>query len=85
MSEERRFQTNRIGQVLRDQGRKQRWLAEQIGTHESLISEWVNGRRTISETRARQVADALGIPFYLLFDVTIATDNSADVYIREAA
>ncbi len=78
MSEERRYDATRLAQVLRDQGRKQRWLAEQIGTHESLVSEWVNGRRSISEARGRQIADALGIPFYLLFNVTSVINKITD-------
>jgi transcriptional regulator with XRE-family HTH domain len=73
MRDEPRYNASRLAQCLRDQGRKQRWLAEKIGTHESLVSEWVNGRRSIGQRRAQQVADALGIPFYLLFDVTEET------------
>lgn len=72
-----RYDATLLTRVLRDQGRKQRWLADQIGTHESLVSEWVNGHRTISERRARQVADVLGVPFYLLFTVANATEKEA--------
>lgn len=75
MKDEQRYDATLLAQFLRDQGRKQRWLAEQIGTHESLVSEWVNGRRTISERRARQVAQALGVPFYLLFPVTTESED----------
>ncbi len=70
MNGEQRYDATLLAQVLRDQGRKQRWLAAEIGTHESLVSEWINGRRLIGEPRARQVAKALGVPFYLLFNVT---------------
>jgi transcriptional regulator with XRE-family HTH domain len=70
MSDEQRYDATLLAKVLRDQGRKQRWLAAEIGTNESLVSEWVNGRRTVSEHRARQVASVLGVPFYLLFHVT---------------
>lgn len=75
MSNEPRYDATLLAQVLRDQGRKQRWLASAIGTHESLVSEWVNGRRTIGERRARQIADILGMPFYLLFPVTDVTES----------
>lgn len=77
MRNDPRYDATLLAQVLRDQGRKQRWLAAEIGTHESLVSEWVNGRRTISEHRARQVAEVLGMPFYLLFPVTHVTETVA--------
>lgn len=80
MDDEPRFDATLLTQFLRDQGRKQRWLADRLGVHESLVSEWVNGRRTISEHRARQIATVLGVPFYLLFPVTKETD-----YVTEEA
>ena len=85
MSNEPRYDATLLAQVLRDQGRKQRWLAERIGTHESLVSEWVNGRRTISEHRARQIASVLGVPFYLLFPVTNETETVRESTAETAA
>lgn len=75
MEDEQRYDATLLTQFLRDQGRKQRWLAERLGVHESLVSEWVNGHRSISEHRARQIAAILGVPFYLLFPVTKETEN----------
>lgn len=85
MSNEQRYDAALLAKFLRDSGRKQRWLAEQIGTHESLVSEWVNGRRTISERRARQVAAVLGVPFYLLFPVANASESDTEKPERSAA
>ncbi len=70
-----RYSATRLAEVLEDQGRKQRWLASQIGIHESIVSDWINGRRTLSEDRAKQVAEALAIDFYLLFPVPNGTDS----------
>lgn len=77
MSTEERYDATLLAKYLRDQGRKQRWLAERIGTHESLVSEWVNGRRTIGRRRAEQVAQVLNLPFYLLFPVANESENDA--------
>ncbi len=62
-----RYHTIRIGPTLKEQGRKQRWLADQVGIHESVVSDWVNGRRTVDELRARQISKIMGVPFILLF------------------
>jgi plasmid maintenance system antidote protein VapI len=75
MRDEQRYDASLLARYLHDQGRKQRWLAEQVGVHESLVSEWINGRRTLSELRAKQVARVLGVPFYLLFNVTEETNS----------
>ncbi len=74
-----RYRTSQIGPALKEQGRKQRWLAEQLGVHESIVSDWVNGRRTVDHLRAKQIARVLDIPFYLLFNDTFVSDSVTGV------
>jgi transcriptional regulator with XRE-family HTH domain len=70
MKEITRYKADRLAATLEGRGIKQRWLAEQLGIHESIVSDWTNGRRTLSESRARQVAKVIGIPFIVLFGDT---------------
>jgi len=78
-----RYKASQLAAVLENQGRKQRWLALQLGIHESIVSAWISGKRTLGEDRAKQVADTLGLPLFLLFDVTNGTETVAET--REVA
>lgn len=56
-----------LKQILAAEGRKQRWLAEQIGVHESLVSRYCRGLHPDDRTKAaiaavlgRTVADLWG-------------------------
>lgn len=48
-----------LKRVLDEQGRRQNWLAEQVGVHESHISRIVNGLHCNDATQ-RKIACALG-------------------------
>lgn len=75
MDRQTRYTGHQLGKVLSAQGRKKRWLASQVGVHESLIGKIITGHRTASEELARGVANALGLPLFLLFDVHDGTDS----------
>lgn len=49
----------RLGQILRSEGRRQRWLADQIGVDEATMSHYVHGRH-VPDDRKAVIADALG-------------------------
>ena len=79
MKDKIRYHTIQIGPALKEQGRKQRWLADRIGVHESVVSDWVNGRRTVDQHRAKQIAEVMDIPFYLLFNDTFVAESVTGV------
>lgn len=64
-----RFAAPNLEAVLLAQGRKQRWLADRAGTTESLLSKLVVGKHTVDEALGERIADALGVPFSLLFEL----------------
>lgn len=69
LQETERYSSENLGDVLRQQGRKARWLAGQIGVSESLISMVISGSRTLGREHAERVADILGEPFFVLFKI----------------
>ena len=61
---------NRIKELLARNGRKVKWLAEQIGCHPTEVSQWIAGRRTPSLPRAIKIASILGCTVEDLFSIT---------------
>lgn len=49
-----------LRRVLQDQGRRQNWLAEQVGCDPSDMSNYVRGLHVPEETRRVAIAAALG-------------------------
>ena len=58
---------NRIKELLARNGRKVKWLAEQISCHPTEVSQWIAGRRTPSLPRAIKIANILGCAVEDLF------------------
>lgn len=56
--------------VIEGQGRTQSWIASRISVSRFLMSHIVAGRRAINVDQADEVAEILGLPLFLLFDVT---------------
>lgn len=48
----------RLQQVLQEEGRKQRWLAEQIGVDEAMVSRYASGLH-VPDDKQRLIARAL--------------------------
>lgn len=48
--------------VLLEQGRTQRWLAGQIGVHESLLSKWIAEQRPMPAEVVPVIARLLAVP-----------------------
>src|SRR5690606_30731627 len=66
-----RYTGTKIGMVLREQGRRQDWLATRIGVTPATVNRWIHGTRSIDRKDAVKVAAVLDVPFSLLFDMPI--------------
>ena len=69
-----RFTARDIKPVLVRQGRKQRWIAEQIGFTEAHVSNIIRGKRTIDGVRAEKIAHLLGESVHCLFMIHESND-----------
>ncbi len=64
------YQATGLKAVLAAQGRRQDWLARQVGVSEQLISSALSGRRNLTREVAERVANVLGVPFFVVFDLS---------------
>lgn len=64
--------------VLESQGRKKRWLADQVRLSESYLGRVIAGTRTISQGDAERIAATLGLPLFLLFEFTAVSKKGTD-------
>jgi transcriptional regulator with XRE-family HTH domain len=69
-----RFTGTRIRSVLEFQGRRQDWLADQVGISRATLNLAIKGERTLGADAAEKIATALGVPFVLLFESPIGDD-----------
>jgi transcriptional regulator with XRE-family HTH domain len=53
---------SRLGELLQERGGGGRWVAAQLGVHESAVSRWAQGHRPIPEAHIEQVAELLNVP-----------------------
>ncbi|MGB3329184.1 MAG: helix-turn-helix transcriptional regulator [Thermomicrobiales bacterium] len=67
MMNDLRYTGTKIGDVLAEQGRRQDWLAAQVGVKPATVNRWIRGSRQLDRANAERVASALGVPFSLLF------------------
>lgn len=58
MTQETRLETP-LRQVLNEQGRKQNWLADQVGCHPSEISDYCRGVHVPAEATRLRIAEVL--------------------------
>lgn len=65
-----RYRATELGTVIAQQGRTRQWLAKQAIVHPSLITHLIAGRRTVSEPVAVRIAVALGVPLFLVFELS---------------
>lgn len=56
MERTQRLTATNLNEVIEAQGRRKRWLAEQVGVSESLIGKIALGQRTISAPLASKIA-----------------------------
>jgi hypothetical protein len=82
---ERYVATANLAAVLEEQGRKQSWLAERLRISKSLLCLIIGGAKTVDRARGQQIADALGVPFGLLFKLRSRRNSVADARRRPAS
>lgn len=66
----RRFRATHLEDVLESQGRSKAWLGRQIGVHRSMVVHIAKGRRPVDERTGERVASLLGVPFFVLFELS---------------
>jgi transcriptional regulator with XRE-family HTH domain len=72
-----RYRSTNLAAVIKQQGRFQRWLALQLGLSESMVSKVALGQRTLSRSHAERVAQLLGVPFFVLFELQSCNDSES--------
>lgn len=65
---------NRLKDVLRDQGRSQKWFAERMGKTENTISLWVLNKIQPALPDLYRAADLLGVSVKDLLTDNLETD-----------
>ena len=60
---------NKIGEVLREKGLKQKWLAEQLGMSTVTISTFVNNRRQPKTKDLVRMCDILNVDLTQLIEI----------------
>jgi transcriptional regulator with XRE-family HTH domain len=63
-----RYSGDRIKPILAAQGRRQDWLAAQVGVSQTLISRLLSGKRTVDVDTAKRIANVLQVPFFVAFE-----------------
>lgn len=84
MKQSQRFRATNLAATLSRQGRRRDWLAEQVGVHPSFITHIAAGRRTVDESVAKAIAEALEESIFLLFElldsnVSLTEEQSAEL------
>lgn len=74
----------RLGEILKEQGRTQRWLARRVGVSDALLSLIISGQRTFSPPLAQKVALTLNLPLFFLSD-TLPIGRISDSATEHAA
>jgi plasmid maintenance system antidote protein VapI len=69
----RRYRATHVAETIRDQGRTVAWLARRIGWSRQYTSGVVHGHIDVREEVARQIADVIGVPIFLLFELSGGT------------
>ena len=78
-----RYRPTHLQDVLDKQGRSASWLARKCGVTPQMMSYVLKAERTASHDLASDVAEALGVPLFLLFDTTDAVDSATTVSAQE--
>lgn len=71
-----RYNGSRLGALLAAQGRRQDWLAKQVGVSQALVSRLISEQRTVDEGTARRICGALQVPIFLAFDIPVGSEQS---------
>jgi len=77
MSTSRRYRPTGLRAALAAQDRTVVWSARKGGVSHPLIFLALTGRRTLSESVAQRITDALGLPMDELFTEVVRDDRAA--------
>ncbi len=62
--------------MLLQNGRTQKDIAEEIGSHQSHVSDWLNGRKVPNSSSLHKLAKALGVtPEHLINELDVIRKN----------
>jgi transcriptional regulator with XRE-family HTH domain len=56
----------KLAAIMQAQGRRQTWLAQQVGVSVSMINHILKGRKPLTAEMAARIAVALGLPLFVL-------------------
>ena len=56
-----------VEELLRIQGRRKDWLAEQLGIDPDYLSHFLSGNRVLSVERRHRLAQILGVKYAMIF------------------
>ncbi len=70
-----RYRATALAAVIEAQGRTKEWVAGKGEIHPSLLTHVLAGRRTLGEEAATRIAKALGMPPFLVFELSVASEK----------
>jgi len=59
-----------LEQVIREQGRQRKWIAQRLGVHPSTVTMYAKRQRQVPPDRAERIAELLGVPLFFAFEIT---------------
>lgn len=60
------YDFEKLEAIMQAQGRRQTWLAQQVGVSVSMINHILKGRKPLTPKMGYKIARALGIPLIIL-------------------
>lgn len=70
------YDGQRLADIMEAQGRRQTWLAQQVGVSVSMINHILKGRKPLTPIMASRIAIALGLPLFCLArDIHVAEET----------
>lgn len=79
-----RYTATAVIPTIRRQGRSVAWLSREVGVSRQYLSDVAHGHIPVRRDFAERVASHLGVPFFLIFDVSDGR-NARPVGQEEAA
>lgn len=72
------YRATNLEAVINERGLRFDWVAKQSKVSKSHLSMMMNGKRGASEAVATRIAETLGIPLFLLFDLSYEDQTISD-------
>lgn len=74
-NEETRYTAKAVIPTIRKQGRNVAWLSREVGVSRQYMSDVAHGHVPVRKEFAERVATHLGVPFFVVFDVSDGREN----------